>query len=280
MYKVFKTRPALARKYDTVYNFFTGKLIVSGCSFTHNHSDTIMMSWPYFLRDLGGFEEVLDCSIPGAGNSHISDALVWGIEMDQPVPENSLVIVMWSGCDRDDYICPASNIRPKTLASFNYTEDVMSGQTGGSHESVRTNILTGDTFKQFTSTKNNNSRAIENYLTIAKTWHYLKSKNYKFVFLNFLDSSLPSKTQHFNIKKYLPDHLSKSLDRMMLDVVDPYTWAVDNNLLADDNYHPTAESHFSWTKKILLPKLQKTFYRCNDSLLGIRELLFQNIKQR
>jgi hypothetical protein len=280
MHSIFKTRLNIARQFDPIYEFYTGNLIVSGCSFTHNHSDNIILSWPYFLRDLGGFREVLDCSIPGAGNNHISDALIWGLEVEQPVPENSLVVVMWSGCDRDDYICPASIIRPKTLASFNYTEKVMSGQTGGSYSNVRTNTIIGDTFKQFASTKDHYSRAIENYLVITKTWHYLTSKGYNFVFLNFLDSTIPSKTLHFDIRKYLPKKLSANLDKMMLSIIDPYTCAVNNNMLGTDNYHPSAEGHLLWTREFLLPKLQNTFFRDGKgTLINKKKILFQKLVQ-
>ena len=276
--KSFKTRPEIESQYKPIHNFYVENLIVSGCSFTHNHSDSIMLTWPYFLRDFGGFKNVLDCSIPGAGNSHISDSLIWCIENEQPVPENSLVIVMWSGCDRDDFICPAPFIRPKTLSWFKYTENVMSGTTGGSHDTTRTNTTIGDTFKQFTSIKTHESRAIENYLHIVKTWHYLNNKGYKFVFLSFLDSALPSKTLHFDIKKYLPNDIVKDINNMMLNVTDPYTWAVTNSLLGDDNYHPTAESHLTWTRDILLPKLQKVFYSdINTPLILKRDLLLQKV---
>jgi hypothetical protein len=109
---IFKVRPNIKKQFDTVHNFDIKNLIVGGCSFTYNNHETSAVTWPYYLRDLGGFEQVLDCSLPGAGNSHIADSLQWALEVDRPEPADSLVIVMWSGCDRDDYICPEENIKP------------------------------------------------------------------------------------------------------------------------------------------------------------------------
>ena len=107
---IFKTRPGIKKQFDTVHDFGIKNLIVSGCSFTYNNHETSASTWPYYLKDLGGFDQVLDCSMPGAGNYHIASSLQWAIEMQNPDPTNSLVIVMWSGNDRDDYICPQSII--------------------------------------------------------------------------------------------------------------------------------------------------------------------------
>lgn len=106
---IFKTRPDIKKQFDTIADLGINYLIVSGCSFTYNNHDSFAASWPYYLKDLGGFTQVLDCSLPGAGNQHISNSLLWALNIDQPDPKNSLIVVMWSGNDRDDYICPESN---------------------------------------------------------------------------------------------------------------------------------------------------------------------------
>lgn len=279
MYNVFKTRPNIIRHSDPIYNFYTDNLIVSGCSFTHNHKDDIISAWPYYLRDFGGFKEVLDCSIPGAGNNHISDALIWGLEIDQPPPENSLVIVMWSGNDRDDLICSSSNIRQNTCAKFYYTDDVMSGISGGSHKSAKTNTDKNDTFNDVKRVKNYRSRAIENYLIITKTWNYLTNKGYKFVFLQFMSDALPSRTLHFDIKKFLPLTAQIQYEKMMTQIINPYEWAFANDQLSLDLYHPNPRSNETWAKEILLPKLQKMFkFDPQNKLIPVKDYLLQKIE--
>jgi hypothetical protein len=52
----------------------------------------------------------------------------------------------------------------------------MSAITGGSRLESRGNTVAA--FKEFSMTKTNESRAIENYLYIFNTWHCLKSLNH------------------------------------------------------------------------------------------------------
>jgi hypothetical protein len=251
---IFKTRN-IKKQFNIIHDFGIQNLIVSGCSFTYNDVDTAPVTWPYYLRDLGGFDQVLDCSLPGAGNSHISDSLIWGLEIEKPNPVNSLVIVMWSGHDRDDYICPKEHMNNYPF-QFNYSKNVMSSITGGNAlESNGNNISDG--LKKLSMTKTLESRAIENYLYIVKTYQYLKSLNYKFLFLNFVNTTEPvGGTNTFDIKKYLPNPTKQKLDLMITEIDDPYHFSVRHNFLGGDTFHPIPFGHLRWTKKVLIPHLQ------------------------
>jgi hypothetical protein len=253
---IFKIRPDLKKQFDTVYNFNFENLVVSGCSFTYNNSDTSAVTWPYYLRDLGGFQTVFDCSMPGAGNSHISDSLIWGLELEPMEPEKTLIIVMWSSADRDDYIAPKKNINNYPF-QFHYSQNVMSAITGGIQPNSPVNTIHG--LKELSDTKNNESRAIENYLYITKTYQYLKALNYKFVFLDFLQGNIPSRSNHFDIKKYLPNIAKEQVDSMMSNPVNLYEYAVKTDLLCVDDFHPNPDGHLEWTKKILIPHLKTVF---------------------
>jgi len=247
----FKVRN-IKKQFDTVHNFGLKNLIVSGCSFTYNNHETSAVTWPYYLRDIGGFDQVLDCSLPGGGNYHIANSLQWALEVDRPAPEDSLVVVMWSGCDRDDYICPTSNDNNSYPFTFKYSESVISGISGGAMGNG--NIKSG--LKELGQTKTLESRSIENYLLINGLWHYLTSCGYKFIFLNFLDGNLPSRTYHFDITKYLPTTIKNQYNLMLTKITDPHTFAVKHDLLCNDDFHPSPNGHLEWTRKILLPKLQ------------------------
>jgi hypothetical protein len=257
---IFKTRPEIKKQFDTVYDFGVKNLIVSGCSFTYNNHDNFAVTWPYYLRDLGNFTEVLDCSLVGAGNQHISNSLMWALTMDQPNPKDSLIVVMWSGCDRDDYICPTSPATEQYPFKFNYSDTVCTGITGGINDdnTIRTRCAS-QALKDLAATKTHESRAIENYLYIANTWNCLKNLGYKFIFLNFLDASLPSRTRHFEIKKYLPNFVNQNLNQMIESITDPYTHALKNNLLDNDDLHPSPNGHLDWAKRVLIPHLKLRF---------------------
>jgi hypothetical protein len=251
----FKVRPGIKKQYDSLHNFGIENLIVSGCSFTYNHYETSACTWPYYLRDLGEFAQVFDCSLPGAGNHHISTALIWSLENQNIDPKTSLVVVMWSGCDRDDYLCPQSNNSNTYPYEFFYSKTVVSGITGGSRPESVGNTNTG--LKELGLTKTPESRAIENYLHVCTTWHYLHNRGYRCVFLQFLDDKLPSRTQHFDIRPYLSVPAKKNFDAIMTKIVDPYTWALRQDLLSKDDFHPSPAGHLSWTRQVLLPKLQQ-----------------------
>jgi hypothetical protein len=255
---IFKTRPNIKKQFNTVHDFGFKNLIVSGCSFTYNNHENSAVTWPYYLKDLGGFDQVLDCSLPGSGNHHICNSLQWAIELDKPDPNSSLVIVMWSGYDRDDYICPETNIKTFTVNNlespfkFNYSKNVASGITAG----MNNNCNTKKSFKEFTETKSLESRGIENYLYITGLYNFLQNNGYKFLFLDYLDRSIPSRTTDFEIIKFLPPTIKKNLSNMMTKIIDPYTWAVKYDFLTEDDFHPSPNGHLDWTQKVLLPKLQ------------------------
>jgi hypothetical protein len=254
---IFKTRKNIKKQFDTVYNLGIKNLIVSGCSFTYNNHEDVAVAWPYYLKDLGGFDTVFDCSLPGAGNHHISNALIWGLESDRPDPSKSLVVVMWSGCDRDDCILPKSIVNNKYPFLFSYSDTVYTGITGG--QSARASGNGSANLKNLGLDKTPESRAIENYLYFLNTWHYLKNSQYKFVFLKFLNTEYPSRTKHFDIRPYLPKFAQKNLDQMITDITDPYSYALKNDLLWTDDFHPSPDGHLLWTKDVLLPELKTIF---------------------
>ena len=250
---IFKVRSNIKKQFDTVHNFGIKNLIVSGCSLTYNNDKTAAVTWPYYLRDLGGFDQVLDCSLPGAGNHHVANSLQWAIEVDKPDPVDSLVIVMWSGNDRDDCICPIENSKPYPF-TWNYNDNIISGITGGSHVTAKGNTKEG--LLSLAKTKTLGSRAIENYLYIINLQNLLQNKGYKFLFLDYIDRLLPSLTVDFDIKKHLPSDIGTNLNNMITKVIPPHNWAIKHGLLMEDGFHPSPDGHLDWTRKVLLPKLQ------------------------
>ena len=80
-------------------------LLVSGCSYVYNNSETDACTWPYYLRDLAGFAEVLDCSQSGAGANHVFNSVLHECLTNPNVaPDCTLVVVMWPEPTRTDVI--------------------------------------------------------------------------------------------------------------------------------------------------------------------------------
>lgn len=247
---MFKTRK-IKRVFPVDKSLGYKNLIVSGCSFTHNVSEDHLDTWPYYLRDIGGFDEVYDCSLPGAGNSHIANSLQWCLETDPIDPADSLVIVMWSGVDRDDFICPKEHLIP--YPEFKFTDTVNSGITGGLLRTGNTKTCLPDLAQQKTSA----SRSIENFLLINGMYHYLHAKKYQFLFLDFCKGSaiVSGRTKHFDITPYLPKNLQQTYKRMFTNITDLHEWAIRYDLQATDDFHATHHGHLDWTRKVLFPYL-------------------------
>jgi len=243
---LFKIRK-IKKQFDIVDRVGYSNLIVSGCSSTFNNHETSAASWPYYLRDIGGFDKVQDCSMPGAGNNHIANSLQWCIENESPDPKNSLVVVMWSGNDRDDYVMPSSNDNKEYPFHFNYSKDVVSGITGGSAKWNKGNL------KEYRVPKSKESRAIENYLLVNSMYHYLKSKGFTFVFLKI--SNEMAQINHFDITPYLPKNIQQTYKRMFTNLTDLYEWAVRHDFLEEDDLHCNIHGHLDWTRKVLHPYL-------------------------
>ena len=80
-------------------------LVVSGCSFTYEPmNEWYPFAWPSLLAEFTGMT-IDNLAIPGAGNDHISKSLILFLEKKNYNPKDTLVLVMWSGITRIDWIC-------------------------------------------------------------------------------------------------------------------------------------------------------------------------------
>jgi len=246
------------RTFDVERNLGYRNLIVSGCSFTNNFNPEHVHTWPYYLRDLGGFGQVWDGSCSGAGNNHIARSIVTGIELGDFDPAHTLVVVMWSGYDRDDFLVDPRLVNQKNLKTtpqnyFNYTGDVAIGMTGG---------LLGDgnlivNIENIKKIKNSASRALENYIIMQSLAGYLDARNFKYVFTEF---STPGQMKDTNFD--LVPYLLPKLQQPFVDLVRNLSpnlgdWALPEikQNKHGDGYHPDADQHLTWTRSVLLPYL-------------------------
>jgi hypothetical protein len=231
-------------------------LTVSGCSFTQgSYLDGVPCGWLEFIGRKLNSDNLVNCALAGAGNYHIGQSIKWTIEVNEPDPAETFIIVMWSGMDRDDEIIMRSELTDTYSSKYYFTPEVATGITGGAHEFNMTN-MNNLALKNLRTSKSLESRSIENYLYISSLYYYLKAKGYQFVFLNFVDPSLPSRTMNFDIKKYLPENLVKNLDQFIDPTIETiHTWCVKHDLLADDDFHPGRDGYKSWVDNVLFPYL-------------------------
>lgn len=248
------TPSAIPKQFDCLIDLGYKNLIASGCSFTYNNHASALVTWPLYLRDLGGFSQAIDLALPGAGNRHIASSTQWYLENNDLDPIDTLVIVMWSGNDRDDDIVSHEHINDYPMR-FYYEPTVVTAMSTGAAEKNVGNV-SEDYWYLKQKYKTHKSRAIENYLYISGLYHYLRSRQYKFLFLHYLDREVPNRTVDFDIRRHLPSNLKSKLDSMVNTKVENiYKWCIRRDFLDDDDFHPSPDGHLSWTQEVLLPFL-------------------------
>lgn len=242
----------------TETNFGFKNLLVSGCSFTYNNSQEHVVTWPYYLRDLAQFENVVDCSCPGAGNQHIQQSTILALENNPLLqPDNTLVVIMWSGYDRDDIIVDPNSMIKNYPDQYYYSADASVGMSGGLLG--ESNLVTGLTLVK--KIKNLPARALDNYVNIVTLYYYLLERGFKFVFTEF---STPGKMRDSNFE--ITDYLNENLKTNFIKMVRTLTpnlgdYSLTTNHVRDDNYHPATEDQLEWVRKTLIPYLTKTLGR-------------------
>lgn len=252
-----KTRQ-IPKQFETDTNLGYKNLIVGGCSFTYNNSETCAITWPYYLRDLAGIDQTYDCSLPGAGNYHICLSTIWALETNNFDPRDTLIIVMWSGHNRDDAIMSVKSLNTYPM-TFSYNDSVVSGISGGNYPESNGNTQ-NQSIKDIDQIKTVESRTVENYLYVSILYNYLLQKQYNFLFLDYLDRSIPNLGYDFQICDYLDDNLkSKYRNMVEYSVENLYRYAIKNDLLTTDDFHPSPDGHLAWTKEHLLPFLKSNY---------------------
>jgi len=231
---------------DPVIDFGYKNLLVSGCSFTHSLDGT---TWPYHLQQLGSFQNLIECGCFGAGNLHIHHSVIWAIENNPTIiPEDTLVIVMWSGYDRDDIIVDPASIDKTHTCQYRYTDQAWLAITGGEGGKENT-VVPLDTIKKV---KNLTSRSIDNYILISSLYHYLTAKKFKFVFTDFYTPS-HVRDSNFEPTLYLGS-LSESFNKMTRQVSPNLGDYAD--ILSLPSRHPTGAQQLQWCLDVLIPHLK------------------------
>jgi hypothetical protein len=236
------------------YNFGKKNLLVSGCSFTSGIGDmTGKNTWCRYLKSLGSFDTIYDCSWSGAGNTHIKNSIMHMIETNPEIrPDNTTIIVMWSGYDRDDLLI-AKDCVVRGHTAYEFNKNVATGYTGGTNGN-------GNMIFDVTSVKklkNLYSRALENYLIVVGLEKYLQSLGFDFVFCEFSTGGEIS-DDNFDpvlyLEPVLKDRFIKTVRQVVPNIGD---WSKNGGLQAD-RYHPNDEHQLSWTKEVLIPFLLKS----------------------
>ena len=225
--------------------------LIAGCSFSNNGSAKYPETWPYYLKDLLNFKSIIDCSQGGAGDHHVYNTVINEIETNGITPDDTCVIIMWPSLDRINVIGQKA-----LLDYFNVTKPVYQFDLEGKYVSVNL-WRTDSNFNKnnplealgnlYGKTFDAEGQIIESCLHIIGLYHYLKNKQFKFVF-----------TPYRPIKySTLKDQTLVNQVKSLMDPVEILGKFADNNngRISATDWHPTKETHLAWTKSCLIPYL-------------------------
>jgi hypothetical protein len=190
-------------------------ILISGCSFTHwpeEPGSEKNICWPSHLQQLRPDFNIVNLAEPGAGNIYIANGVVRYL-LENP-GKTDLVLIMWSGVSRIDYLTDLTNPSWHELFdSYGFYRRVDSCPStlgyifsGGNYGPwTQSRDLTA-LFKQMYMVSSNLSLAHTNLIEIIKCQYFLKAMNIPYRFMSYVNywnhSDHCSPNGDFGVLKY------------------------------------------------------------------------------
>jgi hypothetical protein len=239
----------IPKQFKSEYQSKFKNLLVSGASFTWNNSDVDICRWPYYLRDIGNFEQVFDCSQSGAGSNHIFNSVINECETNPDVdPNDTLVVIMWPELSRTDTITLTSVTKARHHCSNYAFDERFSTLTINNITTGGKNIV-DDLCKLYKRVVDMDAQIYESSLKIIGLNSYLDKQGFTKVFV-FDSDRTKSKLE------LLPKSLQISVLETMTWIAPLGEFAIGTGQLEPDNVHPTPDGYLDWTRQYLAPTLQ------------------------
>lgn len=241
-------------------------LVVSGCSFTDDYDGK---TWPYYLADNINNCRIHNLSFPGAGNFYIADTIRNFLINEKLNPEETLVLVMWSGMTRQDVLVDQEyyDMLPDSCKTTHYgNRYVVGGGMSGSWQDPPFNILLKPLFDSYYKFTDTHTMAYDTLMHMANTRYFLERNNYQYKFLSYVNywtntpDVLVGRNHDYSLTYYSNPKIFCEIGSNWIwadqDKNCLYEYSKQHNMLSKDNFHPATEGHELFTKEILLPQLQ------------------------
>ena len=172
------------------------KILVSGCSFTYwpeEPGSERNICWPAHLQNLNPDFEITNLTEPGARNLYIANSIVQ--ELISKPNYYDLVLVMWSGVSRLDFLTDLSNDAWEELfIQYNFYRRIPECPqklgyifSGGNMGVWYQSPVGRRIFSELYKTSNNLSLAYTNLIEIIKCQEFLKSLGIKYRFMSYVN---------------------------------------------------------------------------------------------
>ncbi len=236
--------------------------VVSGCSFTHEpFNEWYPFSWAsIFAEDTG--MKVTNLAIPGAGNDHISRSLILHLEKTKPNPQDTLIMVMWTGVGRFDWITDSSLSKFVDHYPFPYHYDEHNELVlAGNWWNLSKNKDLHQALISYAKYQSDYSFTLSSWLAMKNLSNYLDANGYRYYYTSFVDYKRNNIKGDGLITPYYDtlEKLGLTLDRshwIDIDGEDCYgDYALKNDAVdPSDGFHPRyPKANEGWTREILIP---------------------------
>jgi hypothetical protein len=236
------------------------KMLVSGCSFTHNFPNNRVVNWPYFLRDLADIKDVYDVSLPGGGCQHIFNSVINEVERNPDIdPRDTLILVMWSGLSRTDIIAETATVEPWVRRVFKRRDDITDGVYRFDDRFSSLSIFNRGTMdtdpdpmahmqQRYKRVIDTDAQILQSMLNIVTLAGYLETKGFTWMFMSWKDPQ-----PDLDI---VPGALSRRVAELMKTVLPLGDYARSQDQF-DSTQHPSRAAHLGWTENHLIPALDQ-----------------------
>ncbi len=238
-------------------------VLISGCSFTHwpeKPGSEKNICWPTYLNEKNPHFKIKNLAEPGAGNLYIANSVTNALIERR----YDLVLIMWSGMTRLDFLTDLSNQDWASLFDaygfYRRMEHCPNRMgyifSGGEIGPWTTNPATRTLFREMYKISDHASLGYQNLLEIIKTQNLLKNFGIPYRFMSYVnywgEQERVSPNGDFGVMKY-PElsRLIHAIDFSQWIFADTnrtciYEMAKANNDYHGDRFHPGVDTHRQW----------------------------------
>lgn len=233
-------------------------IIISGCSFT-------CFGWPDAVRAEFYLDNFINLARIGAGNQYISDSLINCLATEKYLPEETLVLVMWSGVTRKDLMVSDEFYQ---MVDYPFKESIY-GQnyifSGGEMGSWQSADLIKPLFKPWYQATDKKTMGHESLMCISHTKGWLEAHEFNYKFMSYVDYwGSDDKTVSPNLDFNLGNHAAG--DPLLTDLGTQWIWAQDDakclyelagkhDELSPDRFHPSPKISEYLAREFIIPRL-------------------------
>lgn len=238
-------------------------LVVSGCSFTQ--TPVGHLNWSVYLRNKITDVNYINHARSGAGNNYIADSMIKYLLLARPDPNETLVMIMWTGVSRVDFNVSQDYYDLLTdwnnKETTNHSRYVCSSGIGGAWPMIPRSM-----FEEIYKAMDNRALASNTLFQMVSLRNFLENNRYNYKFMSYVNYWQDSPEWYSPNLDFSITHYAKG-DPLLSGLGDQWIWANEQkdclyefaksrNMLLDDNFHPTQQAQEMFFEQVVKPHIE------------------------